>query len=91
VAAPSSRVGPAPASRRHKQDFLKAVAERGKPVAPIEEGHTSSASCILANVALATGRTLEWDPKAQRVIGDEEANGLLRREYRKPWLHPAAE
>jgi predicted dehydrogenase len=78
----------APASRRHMQDFLRAVAERGKPVASIEEGHTSSASCILANVALATGRTLEWDPQAHRVVGDDEANELLRRDYREPWTHP---
>ncbi|MFN0168619.1 MAG: hypothetical protein ACKV22_19515, partial [Bryobacteraceae bacterium] len=33
-------------------------------------------------------RTLTWDPVKQRVVGDEEANRLLRRPYRKPWVHP---
>ena len=79
----------APATRRHLQDFLRAVATRGRPVADVEEGHISTASCILANHAMTLGRTLEWDAKAQKVIGDDEANRLLRRPYRKPWVHPA--
>ncbi len=80
----------APAIRQHMKDFLAARASRGKPVADIEEGHISTASCILANMALRLGRTLEWDPVRGRVVGDDEANRLLRRPYRKPWIHPAA-
>ena len=45
----------APANRRHMRDFLAAIATRGRPVADIEEGHISTASCILANVALRAG------------------------------------
>lgn len=78
----------AAANRRHQQDFLRAVASRGKPVADIEEGHTSSASCILANLAMQLGRTLTWDPAKHQVVGDAEANRLLRRPYRQPWAHP---
>jgi len=78
----------ASAIRWHMQDFLRAVDSRGRPVADIEEGHISTASCILANIALKVGRTLEWDPKAHRVVGDDEANRLLRRPYRRPWVHP---
>ena len=78
----------APAIRRHMQDMLAAIATRGKPVASIEEGHISTASCILANIALRLGRTLKWDARTQRVIGDEEANRLLSRPYRRPWIHP---
>jgi len=78
----------APAIRHHMQDFLAAIAARGKPVADIEEGHVSTASCILANLAVQLGRSLTWDPKAGRVAGDEEANRMLRRPYRAPWVHP---
>src|SRR5436853_3251729 len=69
----------APALRRHLKDFLGAVASRGRPVADIEEGHISTASCILANLALDLGRTLTWDAQAGRVVGDDEANRLLAR------------
>ena len=78
----------APAIRGHMQDFLAAIATRGKPVADIEEGHISTASCILANLAMQLGRTLTWDPEKGEVAGDEEANRLLRRPYREPWIHP---
>jgi predicted dehydrogenase len=78
----------APAVRAHVKDFLKAVASRGKPVADIEEGHISTASCIMANLSMKLGRSLTWDAEKQQVVGDEEANKLLRRPYRAPWVHP---
>jgi predicted dehydrogenase len=78
----------APANRAHQRDFLSAIASRGRPVADIEEGHISTASCILANLALKTGRTLAWDATRGQVVGDEEANRLLARPYRQPWVHP---
>ena len=81
----------APAIRHHLQDFLRAVASRGRPVADIEEGYISTTSCILANNALRLCRTLTWDLEKQRVVGDEEANQLLRRPYRQPWSHPEPE
>ncbi len=80
----------APAIRGHMKDFLAAIASRGRPVADIEQGYISTASCIMANLALQLGRTLTWDPTAGRVVGDDEANRLLTRPYRSPWAHPAA-
>jgi predicted dehydrogenase len=78
----------APAIRGHMRDFLSAIDKRGRPVADIEEGHISTASCILANLSQKLGRSLKWDPVKHRVVGDEEANRLLARPYRKPWVHP---
>ena len=78
----------APAIRVHMKDFLGAIASRGRPVADIEEGYTSTTSCILANLALQLGRTLTWDAQAGKVVGDDEANRLLTRPYRQPWIHP---
>jgi len=76
----------APAIRGHMIDLLKNIQSRGKPVADIEQGHISSAACILANNAMKLGRTLHWD--GSKVIGDDEANALLARPYRAPWVHP---
>ena len=70
------------------RDLLKCIDDRSKPVADIEQGHISSASCILANVAMQLKRTLAWDPVKHEVTGDDEANQLLRRPYRGPWVHP---
>ncbi|HTA31215.1 MAG TPA: Gfo/Idh/MocA family oxidoreductase [Candidatus Cybelea sp.] len=78
----------APATRRHMLDFLAAIESRGRPVADIEEGHTSTASCILANIAMQVGRPLTYDPHKRVVVGDHEATKLLRRAYREPWKHP---
>ena len=57
-------------------------------IADIEEGHISSASCILANLAMDLGRPLVYDPKTRTVIDDAEATQLLTRKYRAPWQHP---
>jgi predicted dehydrogenase len=81
----------APAIRGHMKDLLNAIATGGRPVADIEQGHISTASCILANVAMKLGRTLTLEPHTQRVIGDDEANRLFRRPYRSPWVHPTVE
>ena len=78
----------ASAIRWHMKDFLAAIASRGKPVADIEQGYISSTSSILANLSMQLGRSLAWDPGKGQVIGDAEANRLLRRSYRAPWVHP---
>jgi len=78
----------ASAIRRHWKNFLASVDSRGRPVSDIEEGYITATSCILANIACKLGRTLAWDPEKGRVVDDDEANRLLRRSYRRPWVHP---
>jgi hypothetical protein len=80
----------APATRRHMLDFLEARATGRRPVADIAEGHVSSAACILANLSMRLGRSLDLDA-AGNVVDDDEANRLLAREYRAPWKHPLPE
>jgi len=80
----------APATRRHMLDFLAAIETRGRPIADVEDGHISTASCILANVAMELGRPLVYDPGRRVVEGDREATRHLRRAYRAPWQHPGA-
>ena len=80
----------APATRLHILDFLAAIEKRSRPVADIEEGHISTASCILANLAMEVGRPLAYDPIKRRITDDRKATRLLRKDYRKPWDHPGA-
>ncbi len=80
------------ATRRHLLDFLHAIETNSRPVADIEEGHISSACCILANLSMQLGGVpLRYDPVRRRIVGNKKANALLRRRYRKGWVHPAGE
>jgi predicted dehydrogenase len=78
----------APATRRHMLDFLAAIEKRSRPVADIEAGHISTASCILANIAMETGRQIVYDPDLRTIAGDERATRLLQKPYRAPWRQP---
>ena len=81
----------APGTRRHLQNFLEARQKGTKPVADIEQGHISTACCILANLSMELGRSLQWDSNAGRIVDDEEANHRLARQYRADWVHPTPE
>jgi predicted dehydrogenase len=81
----------APATRRHMQNFLAARREGERPVADIEQGHISSACCILANLSMELGRSLQWDAEQGKVVDDDHANQRLARDYRGSWEHPTPE
>ncbi|MCW3082271.1 Gfo/Idh/MocA family oxidoreductase [Segetibacter sp.] len=85
---PGIEIHTAPATRGHMLNFLHAIETKGRPVADIEEGHISTASCILANLSMKTGRPAVYDPKKRIVVGDPEMTALLKRPYRKGWQHP---
>ena len=72
----------------HFRNWIAAVRSRKTSdlAADIEEGHLSSALCHLANIAYRTCGTVVFDAKAERFLGDEEANGPLSREYRVPYV-----
>jgi predicted dehydrogenase len=78
----------APAIRGHMKNFLENIASRGRPVSDIEQGYMSTTACILANLSMELGRSLQWDHAKGMVVGDPEANKRLRRPYRGPWVHP---
>lgn len=80
----------APGIRWLMRDWLAAREEGRLPASDIQEGAISSVACILANVSAQLGRTLNWDAENWRVRDDDEANALLARAYRAPWVHPGA-
>ncbi|MFB2119677.1 Gfo/Idh/MocA family protein [Parapedobacter sp. 2B3] len=88
VGEPRIELHVAPATRRHMLNLLSAIENDHLPVADVEEGHISSASCILANLSMRLDRPLTYDPQQKICIDDPEATALLKRPYRAPWLHP---
>ena len=79
-----------PATRRHFINLLSAIENNHLPVADVEQGHISTASCILANLSMALQRPLQYDPIQKICVNDPEATALLKRSYRGPWKHPTA-
>jgi predicted dehydrogenase len=80
----------APAIRGHMKNLLQCIETRERPVSDIEQGYISTTACILANLSQKLGRSLTWDHAHGVVVGDVEANALLRRRYRGEWVHPEA-
>jgi hypothetical protein len=72
----------------HLQNFIDCVKARRRPNAEIEVGHISTSLCHLGNISQRLGRKLIWDGTTERFSGDEEANRMLRREYREPFVVP---
>jgi predicted dehydrogenase len=74
----------------HFANFLDAVRtrDRGKINGPLDEGVKSASLCHLANISYRVGRRLAWDAKAWSFGGDAEANALLTRAYRAPFVVP---
>jgi predicted dehydrogenase len=71
-------------------DFIDAIQSGRRPTCDIEIGHQATNLSLLGMMSYKLGRSLVWDGAKERIIGDDEANGLLRRPYRSPWTYPEA-
>jgi hypothetical protein len=69
-------------------DFIQAIETGRKPIADIESAHRSSCLPMLGMLSWKLGRSIQWDAEKEEIIGDPEANKLLSREYRAPWVYP---
>lgn len=69
-------------------DFLDAIENKRRPVCDIEHGYHATNMSLLAMLSMKAGRSITWDPTTERIVGDEDANALLRRSYRAPWVYP---
>jgi predicted dehydrogenase len=74
----------------HFANFVKAVRARDPKLlnADIAEGHLSSAYCHLGNIAYRLGRKLHINPSTESFVNDSEADAMLTREYRAPFVVP---
>jgi predicted dehydrogenase len=80
--------GPFP-DDEHFENFVQCVRSRKRPNADIEEGHRSTFMCQLANISYRLGgRKLTVNAETETLADDAEANKLLRRDYRSPWVVP---
>jgi hypothetical protein len=66
----------------HPQDFLDAIKTDRKPSADIEIGHWAATVAHLGNIVSRVGRSIAFDPDSEQILDDEQANRLVRRQYR---------
>jgi hypothetical protein len=84
---------PGPAGKQsgdHYKNFVDCIRSRRVEDihSPIQEAHISCTLLHLANTSYRLGRVLRYDPAKEQVIGDEEANKMLRGSYRAPYVVP---
>jgi predicted dehydrogenase len=82
---------PGPSGKKagdHFANFIDCVrSRRAEDIhSPIEEAHISTTLVHLANASYRLGRTLKFDPEQEQVVGDDEANTMLRGTYRAPYV-----
>ena len=76
----------------HFRNWFEAIRARDMSIqhGPVQSGQLSSSLAHMGNISYRLGRQLEFDPVAERFIGEgeTEANSMLSREYRAPYLLP---
>jgi predicted dehydrogenase len=72
----------------HMKDFLECVRNRKQPSCTMESGYQTTTTVQLGMIAYESASTVQWDAKTEQIVNNPAASALLKREYRKPWVHP---
>jgi len=67
-------------------NWLECIESRQAPISPAELGHRACSTCLVHHIAMKTRRRLSWDPVKERFNNDDEANGMLSRPQRAPYI-----
>ncbi|MBD0294138.1 MAG: gfo/Idh/MocA family oxidoreductase, partial [Flavisolibacter sp.] len=70
----------------HHGNWLEAIRDNKNPIAPVEEAHRSCSACLLHHIAMKLNRKLYWDPKTEKFKNDDDANKMLSRPQREPYV-----
>ncbi len=75
----------------HYKNFADAARAKDKKMlnGPVETAYMAAALAHLGNISYRLGRSLTFDPTKEQFVGDKEANTMLTRKYRAPYLIPA--
>jgi len=69
----------------HQRNFIDCVRNHKQPVSPLEAGIRSDTISHLSDIVVRLKRPIQWDPKREAIVGDEEASKMLDRPMRKRW------
>jgi predicted dehydrogenase len=76
-------------SADHHGNWLECIRSRRDTIAPVEIAHRACSTCLLHHIAMKTKRRLHWDPARELFKHDDDANGMLSRPQRVPYVLPA--
>ena len=72
-------------SKLHERDWVDAIRKRETPVSDVASAVRSDIICHLGDIAIRTGRTIQWDDARKAIINDDASRTMMFRSYRKPW------
>jgi len=85
-----SAIGPnefrLPVSKEHHGNWLEAIRDNKRTIAPVEEAHRACSTCLVHHIAMKLGRKVYWDPVKEQFKNDDQANAMLSRPQRKPYV-----
>jgi predicted dehydrogenase len=67
-------------------NWLDCIKSRKAPIAPAEIGHRACSTCLIHHIAMKTKRRLYWDPVKEHFKNDDDANCMLSRPQRAPYM-----
>jgi predicted dehydrogenase len=73
-------------SSNHHRNWLECVRSRREPIAPVEIAHRSCSACLVHHIAMKLKRKVYWDPQRERFRNDDDANAMLSRPQRFPYM-----
>ncbi len=72
----------------HKNNFYRCIREGGLPVSDVFSHVQTMNTCHLSAIAARLGRVIKWDPKAEKIVGDDEAAAFFARTQREGFEIP---
>ena len=77
-----------PDSPGHEREWLDCIRSRKQPICNVDYHHKVNVPIVLGTLSLKLGRSIQFDPATETIVGDEEAAALSVPEYRDPWKFP---
>lgn len=73
----------------HKNNFFRCIAEGGLPISDVYSHLQVMNTCHLASIAARLKRVIKWDPKSEKIVGDEQAAAFVSRKPREGFEYPS--